>query len=120
MHAVLEARRAAPAILFLPHLQLWWETAPASLRATLTRLLADLPPDLPLLLLATADCPMDELDAEALKLFGSGGSIHLGLHQTTGPVILTGIVNIAWLHPLLGSKSLLCSLTSHMFNSFQH
>jgi len=73
VHAVLEARRASPAILFLPHLQLWWETAPASLRATLTMLLSDLPPELPLLLLATADVPLADLDADALKLFGSGG-----------------------------------------------
>ena len=73
MHAVLEARRASPAILFLPHLQLWWETAPASLRATLTMLLSDLPPHLPLLLLATADVPLAELDSDALKLFGSSG-----------------------------------------------
>ena len=35
----------------------WWQTAHASLRATLWMLLADLPPDLPLLLLAVADCP---------------------------------------------------------------
>ena len=63
VHALLEARRAAPAILHLPHLQLWWETAQPSLRATLWMLLADLPPDLPLLLLASADVPLDELDA---------------------------------------------------------
>ena len=62
MHAVLEARRAAPAILHLPHLQLWWETAPPSLRATLCMLLADLPGDLPLLLLASSDAPLDQLD----------------------------------------------------------
>ena len=73
VRAVVEARRAAPAILFLPHLHLWWETAPASLRAILTMLLADLPPDLPLLLLATADVPAEELDADALKLFGNKG-----------------------------------------------
>lgn len=36
-------------------------------------LLSDLPPDLPLLLLATADVPLADLDSEALKLFGSGG-----------------------------------------------
>jgi len=36
-------------------------------------LLSDLPPELPLLLLATADVPLTELDADALKLFGSGG-----------------------------------------------
>ena len=63
MHAVLEARRAAPAILHLPHLQLWWETAPPSLRATLWMLLADLPGDLPLLLMASADVPFGELDS---------------------------------------------------------
>jgi len=62
VHAVLEARRAAPAILHLPHLQLWWDTAPPSLRATLWMLLADLPGDLPLLLLASADVPFDQLD----------------------------------------------------------
>ena len=62
MHAVLEARRAAPAILHLPHLQLWWDTAPPSLRATMWMLLVDLPTDLPLLLLASADVPFDKLD----------------------------------------------------------
>lgn len=62
VHAVLEARRAAPAILHLPHLQLWWDTAPPSLRATLWMLLADLPGDLPLLLMASADVPFDQLD----------------------------------------------------------
>ncbi|KAA6420881.1 MAG: ATPase family AAA domain-containing protein [Trebouxia sp. A1-2] len=82
VHAVLEARRASPAILFLPHLQLWWDTAPASLRATLTMLLSDLPPELPLLLLATADVPLADLDADALKLFGSGGT---GMYALTEP-----------------------------------
>ncbi|CAL8469143.1 g8684 [Coccomyxa elongata] len=71
VHAVIEARRAAPAILYLPHLQLWWDTAPASLRATLWMLLADMPPDLPLLLFATADAPLSELDQESLVLFGT-------------------------------------------------
>ena len=56
MHVLIEARRAAPAVLYLPHLQLWWETTGAALQATLRMLLADLPPDLPLLLLAVADC----------------------------------------------------------------
>ena len=73
MHAVIEARRAAPAILYLPHLTLWWDTAPASLRATLWMLLADLPADLPLLLFATADAPLSELDNDASALFGRTG-----------------------------------------------
>ena len=88
MHAVLEARRASPAILFLPHLQLWWETAPASLRATLTMLLSDLPPDLPLLLLATADVPLAELDSDALKLFGSGGESRVSTQLKARSVVL--------------------------------
>ncbi|GIM05045.1 hypothetical protein Vretimale_9501 [Volvox reticuliferus] len=62
--AFVEARRSAPAILYLPHLQLWWQTAPPQLRATLVMLLRDLPPELPLLLLATADVPFSELDRE--------------------------------------------------------
>jgi len=71
VHAVVEARRAAPAVLYLPHFQLWWETAPPSLRSTLWMLLADLPSSVPLLLLASADCDADDLDAEALNIFSS-------------------------------------------------
>ena len=74
VHAVVEARRAAPAILYLPHLTLWWDTAPASLRATLWMLLADLPADLPLMLFATADAPLPQLPHEAMTLFGRAGA----------------------------------------------
>ncbi|KAL4429387.1 hypothetical protein ABPG77_005161 [Micractinium sp. CCAP 211/92] len=79
VHAVVEARRAAPAVLFLPHLQVWWDTAPNSLRATLWMLLADLPADLPLLLFATADVPASELDPAVRQLFNvqSGGAFEL-------------------------------------------
>ena len=73
VHAVVEARRAAPAILYLPHLTLWWDTAPSSLRATLWMLLADLPADLPLMLFATADAPLPQLPHEAMTLFGRAG-----------------------------------------------
>lgn len=63
------SRRAAPAVLYLPHLQLWWETASPVLRATLWMLLADLPPELPLLLLATAEAEAASLEPEVLRLF---------------------------------------------------
>jgi hypothetical protein len=63
----------APAHAPLPaNPQLWWQTAPASLRATLWMLLADLPPELPLLLLAVADVTASELDDEAAALFCGG------------------------------------------------
>lgn len=57
--------------------QLWWSTAPLSLQSTLWSVLEDLPSELPLLLLATADCMVADLAAdcpEALQLFASYGS----------------------------------------------
>jgi SpoVK/Ycf46/Vps4 family AAA+-type ATPase len=83
VHAVAEARRAAPAVLYLPHLQAWWDTAPGSLRATLWSLLVDLPPDLPLLLLASADVEPSELDSEARALFG--GAAGEGVYILSAP-----------------------------------
>ena len=83
MHAFMEACRGAPSILYLPHLQAWWETAHAPLRATLWMLLAGLAPDLPLLLLTTADVAVRDMDPEALQLF----------HNTTGE----GICKPHWL-----------------------
>lgn len=41
-----------------------WSTAPAVLRVTLWMLLTDLPPASSLLLLATADVPLEELDSD--------------------------------------------------------
>ncbi|KAK3256334.1 hypothetical protein CYMTET_34523, partial [Cymbomonas tetramitiformis] len=70
--AVTEARRAAPALLYLPHLELWWEAASLSLRTVLCTLLADIHSGAPLLLLATAEVPQDQLDPEALAMFGPG------------------------------------------------
>lgn len=64
VHAFVEARRSAPALLYLPHLPLWWATAPPALRAALLMLLEELPPDLPLLLVAVADAPAADIDPE--------------------------------------------------------
>ena len=66
---ITEARRSAPAVLFLPHLQMWWEAAHNNLRVTLWMLLEDLPADLPLFLLATADVPVTDVDPSALDIF---------------------------------------------------
>jgi len=52
-----EARRAAPAVLFWPDADEWWEAAPESLRFVTEALVADLAPSLPVLLLATASAP---------------------------------------------------------------
>ena len=79
----VEARRAAPAVLFLPHLHLWWQTASPALRAVLVMLLRDLPAELPLLLLATAEVPRAALDRELLRsgLFPGGAEDAVELAQ---------------------------------------
>lgn len=60
--------------------QLWWETAPASLQATLWEVLQELPGNVPLLFVATADVCPDDLPCDALALFQTGLSyvIQLG------------------------------------------
>ena len=81
-----EARRAAPSVLYLPQLHTWWEAAHDQLRCTLLTLLADLPPELPVLLLATADADLDGkegdvvngLDPRALALFGPEDILEVG------------------------------------------
>ncbi|KAI8471874.1 MAG: hypothetical protein J3K34DRAFT_505681 [Monoraphidium minutum] len=78
VHAFVEARRAAPALLYLPHLPLWWAAAPTGLRAALLMLVEELPPELPLLLVAVADAPADELEPEVLQLFPPSARFELG------------------------------------------
>ena len=91
--AVTEARRAAPAVLFLPHLRLWWDSATPTLRATLRTLMEDVPADTPLLLLATCDCERSELDPEAAGLFGEGQRMRIDAPDGTA---LAGTSNPSW------------------------
>ena len=67
--AVREACRAAPAVLYLPHLHLWWNTAHDSLRSTLIISLRDIPADLPLFFLATTDGDLSTLPIDLTQLF---------------------------------------------------
>ena len=70
VHTFVEARRASPAVLYLPHFDSWWRTSGLTMRACLTQLLADLPLGLPLLFLATADEAAAEIDPEVCEIFG--------------------------------------------------
>lgn len=76
--AVGEACRAAPSVLYLPHLPLWWEAASPALRTVLCALLRDLPPHLPVLLLCTAEVPMAELHEDCLSLFAHSDVVTVG------------------------------------------
>uniref|UniRef100_A0A667Y2E1 ATPase family AAA domain-containing protein 2 n=1 Tax=Myripristis murdjan TaxID=586833 RepID=A0A667Y2E1_9TELE len=59
-----EAKRTSPSILYMPRIQQWWETAGSALRATFLSLLDDVPSFSPILLLATASVPYQQLDPE--------------------------------------------------------
>jgi SpoVK/Ycf46/Vps4 family AAA+-type ATPase len=70
--AITEARRAAPSILYLPEIRLWWESSTPTLRAALTTLLRDIPTDLPVMLITTADvADVEELDEGLRACFAS-------------------------------------------------
>nr|XP_032815335.1 ATPase family AAA domain-containing protein 2B isoform X1 [Petromyzon marinus] len=64
-----EARRTAPSVIFTPHIDEWWETVPEAVRATFKSLLYDVPPFMPVLLLATAETRHDAMPAEVQQLF---------------------------------------------------
>eukprot|EP00178_Gracilaria_changii_P024856 TRINITY_DN753_c0_g1_i1.p1 TRINITY_DN753_c0_g1~~TRINITY_DN753_c0_g1_i1.p1 ORF type:complete len:1500 (+),score=256.56 TRINITY_DN753_c0_g1_i1:3904-8403(+) len=68
--AFREAARSVPSILYLPHMQLWWESASESLQTTLIIALKDIPSDLPMLVLATAEKQLQDLPQELTELFG--------------------------------------------------
>ncbi|XP_047460998.1 ATPase family AAA domain-containing protein 2-like isoform X7 [Mugil cephalus] len=64
-----EAKRTSPSILYIPHMQQWWETAGPALRASFLSLLASIPSFSPILLLATCSVPHQQLDPEVQSLF---------------------------------------------------
>ncbi|KAL2084285.1 hypothetical protein ACEWY4_019803 [Coilia grayii] len=64
-----EAKRTAPSILYIPHLQRWWHTVGPALRATFLSLLSDIPPFSPILLLATCSRQYHRLFPEVQDLF---------------------------------------------------
>ncbi|XP_018543885.1 ATPase family AAA domain-containing protein 2 isoform X1 [Lates calcarifer] len=64
-----EAKRTSPSILYIPHIQQWWETAGPALRASFLSLLDSIPSFSPILLLATCNVPHPQLDPEIQSLF---------------------------------------------------
>ncbi|XP_078811230.1 ATPase family AAA domain-containing protein 2 isoform X7 [Oryzias latipes] len=64
-----EAKRTSPSILYMPHVQQWWDTAGPALRASFLSLLDSIPSFSPILLLATCSLPHQELDPDIQFLF---------------------------------------------------
>uniref|UniRef100_A0A674BVS1 ATPase family AAA domain-containing protein 2 n=1 Tax=Salmo trutta TaxID=8032 RepID=A0A674BVS1_SALTR len=63
------AKRTSPSILYIPHIQRWWDTVGSALRATFLSLLQDIPSFSPILLLATCNVPHSSLFPEVQDLF---------------------------------------------------
>lgn len=72
-----EAKRLAPSVVYVPQISSWWDIVPGTVHATFLSILSSLPPDLPLLLLATAECPWSDLTPLLKDLFREVLYIHL-------------------------------------------
>ncbi|KAM6349574.1 ATPase family AAA domain-containing protein 2-like [Podargus strigoides] len=64
-----EAERTAPSLIYIPHIQLWWEAVGAPLKAIFTTRLRAISPFAPVLLLATSGVCHADLPEEVKKLF---------------------------------------------------
>ncbi|KAF7654038.1 hypothetical protein LDENG_00075450 [Lucifuga dentata] len=65
----VEAKRTSPSILYIPHIEQWWETMGPAIRATFISLLHSIPAFSPILLLATCNLHYDQLSLEVQELF---------------------------------------------------
>jgi len=66
-----EARRTSPCIIYLPHIGAWWNSLSACTHATFVTLLQDLPADMPILFLSTAEEEVDHLPEAIQEMFSS-------------------------------------------------
>nr|CAB3224058.1 ATPase family AAA domain-containing protein 2 [Phallusia mammillata] len=64
-----EACRTAPSVIYIPNCVLWWEAATDSVRSTFQYLLNSLPASAAVLLIATAECPPDQIPSNLLSFF---------------------------------------------------
>lgn len=66
-----EVKRHKPSVIFIPNIEIWYQTFGDRALTTLSALLESVPRTDPILVLATAACEEDKLDPEILKeLFG--------------------------------------------------
>ncbi|KAK5664015.1 hypothetical protein OQA88_229 [Cercophora sp. LCS_1] len=66
-----EVRRHRPSVIFIPAIDDWWETVNEQAIRMFITMLKSIPPTAPVLLLATADTPVTEMNPDLLRnLFG--------------------------------------------------
>ncbi|XP_052778215.1 ATPase family AAA domain-containing protein 2-like [Mya arenaria] len=68
-HVFREAKRTAPSIVYLPHVNQWWSVVGETVRSTILTLAQDLDPVSPVLLLATSEEKYEELEFSLQDVF---------------------------------------------------
>lgn len=67
----IEVKRHKPSVIYIPAVDGWWATLTEAAIATFTTMLRTIPPTDPILLLATAETEVADLDSSLLqRLFG--------------------------------------------------
>lgn len=61
-----EARRSTPSIIYIPHIDSWWQVLSDTMKATFLLMISDLDPLSPILLLATSDSSATQLPPEVM------------------------------------------------------
>ncbi|KAM8795454.1 ATPase family AAA domain-containing protein 2-like [Eudromia elegans] len=64
-----DAQRTAPSIIYIPQINVWWESAGVALKTAFMTLLEKIPPFAPVLLFATSNVPYMDLQDEVQELF---------------------------------------------------
>ncbi|KAF9974891.1 ATPase AAA domain-containing protein 2B [Actinomortierella ambigua] len=65
----IEVKRHVPSVIYIPHIDTWWNIASSAVRATFANLLDDLNPEDSVLFLATTETPLEELPLACQRLF---------------------------------------------------
>lgn len=75
-----EAMRTSPSIVYMPRINQWWDVLSESMKTTLLTTIQNLDPASPILLLATSEEPLAQIDAlvsTVLLLVGVSSEVKL-------------------------------------------
>jgi len=76
-NVIKEARRNSPSVLYWPRINSWWNSLPMVTTNNVIELLTDLPDDICIYVLATAEVNREDLDPELAKLFSVDNSVEM-------------------------------------------
>lgn len=106
-----EARRNLPSIIYVPAIAQWWNLVPETLHAVFLSHLCKLDPSAPILLIATADIPYNNLPQEVSWNILCLSHFH-NFYLSLLVYVKCFIVCILTLSVFLGFFSMCCYLTS--------